>query len=682
MNQIYIKFYEQQTRHIHKDDMPKDFPLKEDAFIMFDQDEIKLRPDILIGRLDHKKTFGFLRQEVKDQYIEGTHLSDAMHDDIVFVKDDISPKVVHIIKRALKHVVVTVKKKQADIEFLSDTYIDRKLNVSVEGNIVDGHVLLLEVTKIEKDVINAKLEKIVGHINDPDINTLKIVAQYQWPQTFRQDVLDETNAIQMDFNKEKNERIDLTDALIVTIDGADAKDLDDAISLEIIDDHYHLGVHIADVSHYVKKDTLLDLSAYERSTSAYLADRVIPMLPHVLSNDWCSLNPHEPKLTLSCQMVLDQDAKVVSYDIQKTIIHSKHRLTYKKVNDFLNDGKTLHDDALEHMLISMNELAQKLKKVRTKRGEIEFETSELGFVVDDKGRVLDVYERTTDQAEKLIESLMLIANETVAFHMYHAKLPTIYRIHEKPDNDKLRMALETIKQLGFPVNFKQLGQPKPLQFITKNTVNSPYGPIVHGLLLRAMQKAKYSATLDIHYGLGARYYTHFTSPIRRYPDLILHRLIHLFVLGESKNYQEDIKHFEHIMYEVGQHTSDQERKAVQMERDVAKLKSCEYMADKIGDIFKANITQMMPSGMFVKLHNGIEGFVALSSMDDYYRYDVSMLSYIGHKGLRYRLGDEITVECIAVDIDDKKMDFKIIPKKRVKKGKHHENHKSKQKSKA
>jgi ribonuclease R len=332
------------------------------------------------------------------------------------------------------------------------------------------------------------------------------------------------------------------------------------------------------------------------------------------------------------------------------------------------------------MLIQMNELSQKLKVIRKQRGEIEFESSELGFIVDDKGRVLDVYERKTDEAEELIESMMLIANETVAFHMYHAELPGIYRIHEKPDTTKLRLALQTVAKLGFSVNMKQLGNPKPLQMLTKNTQDTPYSYIVHMALLRAMQKAKYSEQQSPHYGLGARYYSHFTSPIRRYPDLILHRMIHRLVLGESKSLKKDIYHFESILPEVAQHTSDQERKAIQMERDVAKLKSCEYMQDKIGQYFKGLISQMMPSGMFIKLDNGIEGFVPLRVLDDYYMYDESNLTFIGNRGKRYRLGDRVKVELLDVDLAAKKMDFVIIDKKPNKKVKRHENYKSKQKS--
>ena len=681
MNTIYLKFYDMQTRKIHRDTFG-DFDVAQYPFLMLEEHYVVLKPDILIGRLDHKKTFGFLRQELEDIYIEQRDLLDAMHDDIVLVKDGVEPRIVLVVKRALSHLVATVKSTKKGLFFEADTYLDRRLEVEGGDDLVLGHVVMLDVDAIDQHAVYAKVKKIIGHVNDPDINTLKIVASYNWPEYFSDELLASIHHIHIDMEEERAKRIDLSQDLIITIDGKDAKDLDDAISLSYRDGTYFLGVHIADVSHFVKEGTLLDEEAYKRSTSSYLADRVIPMLPHKLSNDWCSLNPNEEKLTLSCMMELDQDAKVIGYDIQKTIITSKRRMTYDEVNQFLIHGTSLHDKEIENMLSIMNELSLKLKKIRKKRGEIEFESSELGFIVDQHGRVLDVYERKTDVAEELIESFMLIANETVAFHMFHANLPSIYRIHEEPDHIKLKLALQTVAKLGIPVNYKQLGSPKPLQIITENTAETPYHYVVHMLLLRAMQKAKYSEALSPHYGLGARFYTHFTSPIRRYPDLILHRLIHRFVLGESENYKKDVYHFESMLPEIAKHTSDQERKAIQMERDVSKLKSCEYMQDKIGKYYKATISQMMPSGMFVKLSNGIEGFVPLRLLDDYYMYDEQNLTFVGNRGKRYRLGDVIKVELIDVDIMQKKMDFKIIDKKSSKKGNTHENHRTKQKGKA
>lgn len=664
MENLYLEFYKQQTRKLHKDEVGV-HNIDEYLYLSYEEPYYMLNHDILIGRLDRKKTFGFLRQELEDVYIEFSNLSDAMHDDIVLVKDDVEPKVIYIVERALKVLIATFKKHKKGSFFDPEIFIEKKLVVDEYPGLVPGHVVLLEVESIDKSCVYAFVKKIIGHINDPDINTLKIVNSYQWPEKFSDEVMDSLKDIHMDMNQEMKERVDLTDELIITIDGKDAKDLDDAISLTFKDDKYQLGVHIADVSHYVKSGSFLDIEAYSRSTSAYLADRVIPMLPHLLSNDLCSLNPDEIKLTLSCMMTLDSDAKVIDYHIQKTYIKSKRRMNYDEVNHFLKENKSLHHMKIEEMLTLMNELSQKLKVIRKKRGEIEFESSELGFKVDKDGKVLDVYQRTTDDAEELIESFMLMANETVAFHMFHADLPSIYRIHEKPDVIKLKNALQMISRLGFAVNMKQLGRPEPLQQLTQKTLDTPYSYVVHMMLLRAMQKAKYSHQKDIHYGLGATYYTHFTSPIRRYPDLILHRLIHLFVLGEAKDMKKAIYHYESVMPDIAKHTSDQERKAVQMERDVAKLKSCEFMEDKVGTYFNATISQMMPSGMFVKLDNGIEGFVPLRELDDYYMYDESLLTFIGRRGKKYRLADKIKVELLSVDLLEKKMDFGIIDKKKT-----------------
>jgi len=674
MKTLLMKFYEAQTRKLPLESLTKDERL-ENPYITFDQEYAYLQSNILIGRIDHKKHFGFLRQELRDIYIDGKDLFDAMHDDIVLVKEGVEPKVVFIVQRALKLLIATLNKTKKGLIAEAESFIDRRLEVDNLNGYVHGHVVMLEVESIDSTSVYAKVKKLIGHTNDPDINTVKIVESYEWPRHFSDALIQSILDIHIDFNKEEQERDRLENVLIVTIDGKDAKDLDDAISLEVIDGFYHLGVHIADVSHYVKEKSMLDDEAYLRSTSSYLADRVIPMLPHKLSNDWCSLNPDEPKLTLSCMMVLDQEAKLVSHEIKKTMITSKRRLTYDEVNQLLNHNKSLKDPKIDQMLISMNELSLKLKKIRHLRGEIEFESSELGFIVDSKGRVLDVYERKTDQAEELIESMMLIANETVAEHMFHSGLPSIYRIHEKPDLTKLKTALQIVSKLGLPVNMKHLGSPKPLQILTKNASGTPYQSIVHMALLRAMQKAIYSEKNNIHFGLGARYYTHFTSPIRRYPDLILHRLIHLFVLGETKNYQKDFSRFESLMPEIAHYTSSQERKAVQMERDVAKLKSCEFMLDKIGQYYKANITQMMPTGMFIRLSNGIEGFIPLRRLDDYYMFNENNLTYVGNRGRQFRLGDSIKVELVEVDLLTRKMDFIIVDKQK-KKGKKNENNRN------
>jgi ribonuclease R len=662
MKELYLAFYDAKTRQLHIDDIGGEPPL-ETRYVSYRAPYVSLRSDYLIGRLDHKRTFGFLRQETGDIYIDESGLDDAMHDDIVIVKDGPDPMVVDIVKRALTHVIGTVTLIGQKRVFNNDQH-GFKIIADVPTDLVEGHVARLRVTSIADGLIHAQVDSVIGHVNDPDIETLKIVYGYDWPRAFSKETMEGLVSAPVDLRDALKTRKDLRDLLLVTIDGQDAKDLDDAISLSFEDGRYHLGVHIADVSHYVQEGSALDQDAYQRATSVYLADRVIPMLPHLLSNDLCSLNAGTPKLALSCLMTLDDAGKVMDYEIVASVIESKRRLTYHEVNGFLKDHQSLGDQKLESMLLKMAELSSLLQGIRSKRGEIAFESVELGFKVDKDGRVLDVYERTTDVAEELIESMMLIANETVAKHMHDQELPSLYRVHEKPDVEKLKQALSTIQKLGFPVSLKHLGGPKPLQKATALSSETPYVTIVHMLLLRAMQKAKYSHKDDIHFGLGARHYTHFTSPIRRYPDLMLHRLIHLFVLGESDDIIADMKHFEQALPEVAHHTSDQERKAVDMERDVDKLKSAEYMQTKLNQRYQGIITQMMPSGMFVRIDNGIEGFVALRTMNDYYRYDEMKLQFLGNRGKAYRLGDRVEIEVSNVDMMTRKIDFTMV--KRIK----------------
>lgn len=674
MHPIYLKFYEEQTRKLHKDHVG-DIDLSLHPRVTFDDPYYILNPDILIGRLDRKQTFGFLRQEPKDVYIEGANLSDAMHDDIVLVQMYFEPRVVAVVQRALNILNATVKKNRKDALYFSpDAYLDRRLFVDPYDGLVEGHVVQLAVETIDASGVYAHVKTIIGHVNDPDIDTLRIVTSYEWPEKFSEEVMNELKNTRVDMAKEIASRCDLRDQLTITIDGKDAKDLDDAISLTRVGDNYQLGVHIADVTTFVKPGTLLDDAAYERATSVYLADRVIPMLPHLLSNDYCSLNAHEPKLTLSCVMTLDNDGHVIDHKIDKTVIESNRRMNYAEVNTFLKKGKPLHDKAIERMIITMNELSQKLAILRKQRGEIEFESTELKFIVDDKGKVTDIVERHQEAAEELIESFMLAANETVAKHMHDLDVPTLYRIHEKPDITKLKTALQTVAKLGFQPNMRHAGEAKTLQHITGKSVNTPYGPIVHMLLLRAMQKAKYSEQLDIHFGLGASYYTHFTSPIRRYPDLMIHRLIHFFVLGEAKDHQKTVNYYEDIMPDIAKHTSDQERSAIQLERDVQKLKSCEYLLPLVGERYKATITQMMPSGMFVQLESGIEGFVPLRLLDDYYVYNDDLLTFFGRRGKKYKLGDRVTVELLSVDMTTRKVDFGIVAKSRKTHAPQHKKH--------
>ncbi len=617
-----------------------------------------------IGVLDVKKTVAFLLQDPKDLIIEKRDLKGGMDKDLVLVqKHKKFNEVIKVIKHNLEQLVVNVKKNKKGIWFKTRKNLEKSIIVNgFPEQLVDGHVILVEVTEITKHNIVTQYKEIIGHKNDPDIDILEIIFEYNWPLEFPKEVLDSLMHIHIDLEHEKKTRKDLTQELVVTIDGEDAKDLDDAISLTKTEDGNDLlSIHIADVSYYVKEGSLVDQEAYKRATSVYLADRVIPMLPHILSNDLCSLNPFEEKYAITCQMTLDQQSKVIDYQIFPSIIETKRRLTYTEVNDLINHQISLNDEKIDTMILRMNEISQKLKAVRKKRGAIEFKSSELKFQFDDQGKINGVSERITDEGEELIESFMLLANETVAFHFHQFELPGIYRIHEKPDADKMEKSLDLLHKLGQPVDYKRMLKPSSIQKLTENSLNSPYEYIVHNTLLRSMQKAKYSPNSLGHFGLGARYYAHFTSPIRRYPDLLLHRMIRSF-LFEPKNLKQKIKHFNAVLSEAAEHTSANERKAIMMERDVDKLKSCEFMLDKIGQNFNALIVQMMGAGMFIKLENGIEGFIALKDLSGYFEYNEETLTYFNHKGTQYRLGDEVLVSLIDVNMMERQMNYTIIKK--------------------
>lgn len=660
MNNIYLKYYEENTRRISADELGE---LNNYNYLKLTRDNFyQLNNNVYIGKVDKKADFAFLLQNDEDLYIGSEEARNLMNDDIILVEVKKGKTIVkEILKRGLTNVIATVQKRKRGFKYYTDKPLGKNIVVGDESNIVDGMVVRLVIEAIKNDKIYAKVDKIVGHITDPDIDILKIVASYNWPDPDMDLLEKEAAKLDVSLDSEINKRKDLRDKLIVTIDGADAKDLDDAVSLEMKDGNYLLGVHIADVSHYVKKGTIIDKSAYEKATSVYLADRVIPMLPRKLSNDLCSLNPNTDKLTLSVFMEINPKGKVIDYEITNSVINSKYRLTYDDVNDLLNNNKSLGDLELDQMILKMNELSNILSVIRENRGELSFSSEELKFKFDEYNNVIDVIARKTDKAEELIESFMLSANETVAFHVEENGFPGIYRIHEKPDLDKLDKAFNTLERLNIKVNKKAIHNVKILQQILNESKEKDNEFIINMTLLRAMQKAKYDKNPIGHFGLAARYYSHFTSPIRRYPDLILHRIIKELVLGEN-NTLNNYNYYEKNLEEMSKHTSKQERVAIEIERDVTQLKSCEYMLDKIGERFEAQIIQVLKTGFFVKLKKGIEGFVNIKNNYRDSSYDDKTLSYVV-SGKRYSIGDKILVELDDVSILDLEIDFKIVEKK-------------------
>jgi len=682
MDKQFMKwFYDQKLDIITNEQLKSAYGKALDQLLKDHQDllemdavgNISLNKRYAIGILTIKRTIAFLimPEDHKDIKLDLFDLNGAMEGDIVLV--DISsynPHVVEIIWSSLTKLIADVKiTKDKKMRFDAADAANKLIVVKdIPDYLVDGHVVLLEVTEVTRTKIYTKFSEVIGHLNDPDMEIVKIVYDYEWPLKFSHDVLDELHQIKVDHAYEAKTRRDLRDKLIITIDGADAKDLDDAISLEALDNgNFKLGVHIADVSYFVKDGSRLNEAAYMRATSVYLADRVIPMIPHGLSNDLCSLNPDEAKYTLTCDMVLTPDAEVIDHEIYASIIESKHRLTYDGVNDYLKKGESTGNNEVDALLSNMNMFARKLKDIRRMRGAIDFHSTELKFVLDKNGDVLDVVERLTDEAEGLIESFMILANETVSRHFYDNDLPGIYRIHEKPTIDKLDIAFESSKKLGFGVDQTAKSTSQKLQRLTEKVLDTPYGYIINMILLRSMQKAIYSEKPVGHFGLASPYYSHFTSPIRRYPDLLLHRMIRDLIVNKPDEQQlKDLKkHYRDLMPSYSEHTSNQERLAVNMEREVNKLKSRQFMAQFINQSFDAQIVSMMPSGFFVKLDNGIEGLVNVRNVNQYLIYDDENLLFYTDSGNRYRLGDRIRVKLIKVDEVDNNIDFTIDAKNKA-----------------
>lgn len=662
MNTIYLKFHELNTRKIHEDEFETNIELKKYQYLQYNEPYYELKKNVFIGSVDLKENFGFLRQPIEDLYLEKKEIKDLTNNDVVLVEmRKNNPKVKLILKRGLETIIATIQKRRNGYKYFTDKPLYRNIIVGDESLAVDGLVVKLKVEMITGDKIYAYIDEVIGHINDPDIEILKIVAYHNWPDIDVNELEKEANNLNINIEEEKKSRLDLTDKLIVTIDGKDAKDLDDAISLEIIDNNYILGVHIADVSLYVKENSLIDKAAYQKSTSVYMANKVIPMLPHKLANDLCSLNPNTTKLTLSCIMTINSEGKVIDYQITKSFIESKARLNYDDVNNLLENNISLGDKRIDDLIFKMNELSQKLALNRRRRGELEFDSEELQFEFNDKNEVINVYPRKTGLGEELIESFMLIANETVAFHMEENGFPSIYRIHEKPDTDKLDEALDKLSRLNIEYNKKAIHNVKELQKILKSAKNTDREFVVNMIMLRSMQRAKYDKNPLGHFGLAARYYTHFTSPIRRYPDLILHRIIKELVLGENNSLKR-YNYYEKNLETIAKHTSVQERVAIEIERDVIDLKSCEYLLDKIGSVFDAQIVQVLKSGLFVRLTNGIEGFINMKNIYRNSTYDPVMLGYYAN-GKLYKLGDKIQVELIDVNMLDRQIDFIIYNKK-------------------
>ncbi|WP_208560656.1 ribonuclease R [Marinilactibacillus kalidii] len=557
----------------------------------------------------------------------------------------------------------------------------------VEGSIVQAEILKYPRSS-EEDMVGFII-RTIGHKDEPGIEILTIVNKYDIPSEFPDEVIKEAEAVPDQIAPEDLKgRKDLRDEVIITIDGADAKDLDDAVVVKKLPNgNFHLGVHIADVSHYVKEDSPMDQEAFERGTSVYLTDRVIPMLPQRLSNGICSLHPNVDRLTLSCEMEIDQSGDVVSYDVFPSVIRSFRRMTYTAVNEILTDKnpETLEEHAdLVDLFEKMGELHHILEKKRENRGSIDFDTREAKIEVDPEGMPVDILVRERGVGERLIESFMLAANETVSEYYAKQSLPILYRIHARPDEAKMQRFLEFVSSFGINVKgTKDSVSPLDLQAVMNEVKGKPEETVVSMLMLRSMQQAKYDVDPIGHYGLAAEYYSHFTSPIRRYPDLILHRLIHFY--DEVGKDQKARKRWEKRLPEIAEHSSKTERRAVDAERETDELKKTEFMAGKIGEEFEGIVTSVTNFGMFVQLENTVEGLVHISKMDDdYYEFNERGLILVGRRtGRIFKIGEPVKVKLTAANLEGYQIDFELadLPEgEKLKQAKRNHGNKGNQKS--
>ncbi|MGO3837156.1 MAG: ribonuclease R [Vagococcus sp.] len=641
----------------------------------------------------NERGFGFvsIEGEEDDVFISKDHTSFALDGDTVDIEilkpgnpmedQAAEGKVSSIIERGFTQVVgiftaFPEEEQQSTGLYGSVTPKDKKLSryrvfIADEGlTAEDGSVVVVELTHYpEADYTNSLeglIKQVIGHKNDPGMDILSIVLQHGIPTDFDEDTLkeaDETPDTVMD--EELEHRKDLRDECIVTIDGAEAKDLDDAVTVKKLENgNYFLGVYIADVSHYVREETALDGEASERATSVYLTDRVIPMLPRKLSNGICSLNPGVDRLVMSCEMEINTDGQVIDYDIFEGVINSKARMTYKAVNELLD--KTNEETIKEYenfvtLFENMAELHYILEEKRMARGAIAFDDREAQIVVDDEGYPIDIVLRTRGTAERLIESFMLAANETVAGHYTRKKLPFIYRIHEHPREEKIQRFFEFVTNFGILVKGKKDDvSPKELQKVLDQISGRPEEPVVSMMLLRSMQQARYSEDPSGHYGLAAEDYTHFTSPIRRYPDLIVHRLI--------KSYQiepvtDDVKEkWEDVIPDIADHSSKMERRAVNAERETDSMKKAQFMQDKIDQEFDGVITSITKFGMFIELPNTVEGLIHVNQLkSDYFHFIESHLALVGERtGVVYKIGQQVRIKVTKADVDTREIDFELL----------------------
>lgn len=643
----------------------------------------------LIGTfISNRRGFGFVHVEgmEDDLFIPEDETHGAFHNDLVEVvlvpgrsgrravpgrgrRQEATVK--RILEHGIEHVVGTYEKSKTYGFVIPDnTKIDCDIFIPNERSkgAMDGHKVVVEITDYGSAGKNpeGKVVEILGHRNDPGVDILSIVKAYDIPYEFPEKVMNQAARVPEEIlEADCNGREDLRGISMVTIDGEDAKDLDDAVHVRRFDDGtYELGVHIADVSNYVQENSALDWEAKERGTSVYLTDRVIPMLPHRLSNGICSLNQGVDRLALSCIMTIDQKGKFTDYRIVESVICVDRRMTYTNVAKIIED----HDpdlmqeyEPLVPMFFLMKELSAILRKNRHKRGSIDFDFPETRILLDEKGRPTDIRPYERNSATMLIEDFMLAANETVAQHFYWLELPFVYRTHEAPDMEKIQKLSTFLYNMGYHIHVKgEEVHPKEIQKLIGSIEGTPEEAMILRLTLRSMKQAKYTTECTGHFGLACDYYCHFTSPIRRYPDLQIHRIIKEYLRGRMK--ENRIAHYDSILPQVAEHSSRTERRAEEAERETEKLKKAQYMSERIGETYTGVISGVTAWGIYVELPNTVEGMVALNKMEgDYYLFDETLHEVRGKTtGQVWKLGQTVTVQVKDVDFLTRSIDFALV----------------------
>jgi ribonuclease R len=644
------------------------------------------RMNLVVGYLQgHPNGYGFVIPKEKgapDLYIRARNLAGAFHGDLVVARIErrerggrVEGRIIRILKRG-HHTLVGTYEAHKGYGFVipEDPKIPYDVHVEKEDSLGarDGQIVVVEITEYPEQRRNpiGRVIEILGDRNTPRIDEEIVIREYELPVAFSPQALEEAAAIPNRIpRKEIARRKDLRDLLTLTIDGEKAKDFDDAVSIEMLEKgHYRLGVHIADVSYYVREQSAMDREAYQRGTSVYFPDRAIPMLPPKLSDDMCSLVPQKSRLTLSVFMEFTPQGEKIHYDIFESVIRSRYRLTYTLVRQILQeeDPKLLKKyRSLIPSLQKMRDLAQILYEKRIQRGSLDFDLPEPEIILDLQGDIENIIRAERNIAHRIIEEFMIAANETVASHMTWLNFPSIYRIHEKPDPEKLAEFGEFVRSLGYNLKITPNVHPRTLQRFLEQVKGKPLERLINTLLLRSMKQARYSATNEGHFGLASECYTHFTSPIRRYPDLLVHRMLKKTWEGENYS-RERLEELETLLEEMAQHASMRERVAMDAERDIIAIKKVKFMQDKLGEIYEGVISGVTAYGLFVELKDFyVEGLVHVSSMyDDYYHFQEDSYALVGERTHKvYQLGDEVKVQVVSVNVPKRQIDFLLVEEK-------------------